>query len=60
MNYVVVSNTDINEFLKEVRGMLQDGWTPQGGICVTRDITVNENGFTHVHIFYFQALVRQN
>ena len=34
IDYTIVSNHDYNDFFIVSRNLLNDGWKPQGGVCV--------------------------
>jgi hypothetical protein len=53
MNYRIVEAKDTEGLETEVNEMIQEGWTPLGGVCV-----VNSQANTYAWWFY-QAMTRE-
>jgi hypothetical protein len=51
MRYRVIKRFDFDELKEYVNLAIEDGWVPQGGICVTVNLTST---------VYYQAMIKNN
>ena len=51
MKYRVIKRFDFDELKEYVNLAIEDGWVPQGGICVTVNLTST---------VYYQAMIKNN
>lgn len=54
MEYKVIQENSILGLENELNKLLKEGWKPQGGICVVRNIT----GFGTNEYLYLQAIIK--
>ena len=56
--YDVVSSDDLHDFVQSVDRMLEEGWTCQGGVFVTRTLD-SVDLKNEIVVVYYQAVIRE-
>ena len=57
MEYKIVQDHDLNDFLRRVRSLFSDGWQPQGGVSLSVAVAEAEESVTTI---YCQAMIKED